>query len=304
MPQRSGRLDELSTLVTEEADAQLAELDTFDVARLVQVMTEAEAKVPAAVRAASPQIVAAVSAVAERVSRGGRLVYVGAGTPGRLGVLDAAECPPTFSTPPGLVHAIIAGGPRAVLAAVEDAEDDEAAAVAAIEDALIGPADAVVGISASGRTPFVLAAVERARALGACTVGLSCNPSARLSLVAEFPVEVVIGPEVIAGSTRLTAASAQKQVLNMFSTIAMVRHGKTYGNLMVDLRATNAKLRARARTLVARIAGVSPAVADEALNGADLHVATAVVMLVKGADRDEARAILDRAGSLRAALGR
>ena len=293
----------LSTLTTESVDPRYSDLDTLDVAALTAAMNEAEAEVPVAVRAALPQITEAIEQIVDRVRAGGRILYVGAGTPGRLGVLDASECPPTFSTDPETVQGIIAGGPAALRDAVEGAEDDTAAGAALVDEHLVTAADAVVGLTASGRTPYVLAAIEAARSVGALTVGVSCNAGAELSTVAELAIEVVVGPEIVSGSTRLKAGSAQKQVLNMISTVSMVRLGKTYGNLMVDVAATNAKLRVRARRLVEQIAAVDPQTADSALAASGGHVKVAAAMLVHGVDRPTAeRWLADADGRLRTVI--
>lgn len=294
---------DLSTLTTESVDPRYSDLDTLDVAALTAAMNEAEAEVPVAVRAALPQITEAIEQIVDRVRAGGRILYVGAGTPGRLGVLDASECPPTFSTDPETVQGIIAGGPAALRDAVEGAEDDTAAGAALVDEHLVTAADAVVGLTASGRTPYVLAAIEAARSVGALTVGVSCNAGAELSTVAELAIEVVVGPEIVSGSTRLKAGSAQKQVLNMISTVSMVRLGKTYGNLMVDVAATNAKLRVRARRLVEQIAAVDPQTADSALAASGGHVKVAAAMLVHGVDRPTAeRWLADADGRLRTVI--
>ncbi|NUP02739.1 MAG: N-acetylmuramic acid 6-phosphate etherase [Nonomuraea sp.] len=294
----------LSELTTESADPRFAGIDTMSVAELAATMNAADTTVPAAVAAALPRIAPAIEATAELVRAGGRLVYVGAGTPGRLGVLDASECPPTFGTPPEQVFAIIAGGPSAIVSPCEGAEDDAEAAVAAIDAAGIGPLDTVVGIASSGRTPYVLGAVRRARERGALTVGLSCNPGTPLSEAAEHAIEVLVGPEVISGSTRLKAGTAQKLVLNMFSTIVMVQLGKTYGNLMVDVRATNGKLRERATRIVATIAGVTREEAEKVLDQHDFNVKQAVLGARLGLGPREAAALLERGGGrLREALG-
>lgn len=296
--------DELATLATESADPRFADIDRMSVAELAATMNAADATVPEAVAAELPAIVPAIEAASERMLRGGRLVYVGAGTPGRIGVLDASECPPTFSTPPELVFGIIAGGPSAVVNPIEGAEDNADAGAEAIDAAGIGPLDTVIGIASSGRTPYVVAALTRARELGALTVGLSCNRGTELSAAVEFPIEVAVGPEVLTGSTRLKAGTAQKLVLNMFSTIVMVRQGKTYGSLMVDLKPTNHKLRERAISMVAAIAEVSRAQATNALNLANFDVKTAAVMLRLELDRATASARVTAAdGRLRAALG-
>ncbi len=294
---------ELAELLTESVDPRYADLDTLSVASLAALMNDADRTVPDAVRAALPQIVPAIEAIAQRMAAGGRLVYVGAGTPGRLGVLDASECPPTFNTAPGQVLAIIAGGPDALLTAIEGVEDDAAAGVEAIDEAGIGPLDSVVGIAASGRTPYVVGAVTRARERGALTVGLSCQSGSRLSTAAELPIEVIVGPEVVSGSTRLKSGTAQKLVLNMISTITMVRLGKTYGNLMIDVRATNHKLRERAQRIVQHITGGSREDVSAALEAADNDIRVAALMLARTESADAAAARLLRAdGSLRTAL--
>ena len=294
---------ELSALLTESVDPRYANLDTLSVSALAQLMNEADQTVPQAVRAAMGQIVPAIEAISQRMAAGGRLLYVGAGTAGRLGMLDASECPPTFNTEPGQVSAIIAGGPQALITAVEGAEDDTVTGAAAIDAAGIGALDAVVGIAASGRTPFVVAAVTRARQLGALTVGLSCHADATLSHAVDLPIEVLVGPEIVSGSTRLKSGTAQKLVLNMISTISMVRMGKTYGNLMIDVRATNHKLRERARRIVQQISSASRDEAAAALDasGNDIRVAALMLALHEPADRAAAR-LHDAGGNLRTAL--
>jgi N-acetylmuramic acid 6-phosphate etherase len=295
--------EELGDLVTESRRDDLDDLDLLGTAELVTLMNEEDARVPAAVEKAGGAIAGAIEAIVERLRRGGRLLYIGAGTSGRIGAMDAAECPPTFNTPPEMVQAIVAGGDTALAGAKEDAEDDDAAGGAAIDSIAAGADDAVVGIAASGRTPFVLGALRRARERGALTVGISCNPDAALSKVVEHPIEVVAGPEFISGSTRLKAGTAQKLVLNMISTIAMVRLGKTYGNLMVDVKATNEKLRARARRIVAQATGAGGTAVEAALEDAGGDVKIAIVMLKRGLDPESAAAVLrDNGGELRPAL--
>jgi len=269
-------------LVTEGHDPRFDTIDEMSTTELAAVMNDADASVPLAVRSALPAIVAAIDGIIDRMGGGGRLIYVGAGTSGRIGVLDASECPPTFGTRPDQVVGIIAGGPDAIVTPAEGAEDDADAGVAAMIDASVGAADAVVGIASSGRTPYVVAALRTARDRGALTVGLSCNTNAVLSSVADHPIEVLVGPEVVAGSTRLKAGTAQKLVLNMISTITMVRLGKTYGNLMVDLRPTNAKLRERAAGIVAEIAGAGRDEARAALDQTGFHVPVAVLVAQLG----------------------
>lgn len=293
---------DLEVLTTEASDPRYQQIDTLSVAQLAHLMNEADQSVPLAVRAAMDQIVPTIEAVSERMALGGRLIYVGAGTPGRIGVLDASEIPPTFSASDRVIG-IIAGGPRAILHASEGAEDDDAAGAAAIDETGVGPLDAVIGIAASGRTPFVVGAVSRAREVGALGIGLSCNAETPLSAAAEHPIEVIVGPEIISGSTRLKAGTAQKLVLNMFSTISMIRLGKTYGNLMVDVHASNEKLRNRAVRIVQKITGSPVEHASAALQQCGYSVPTAVIMLHSGMNPDQATTVLGNAdGRLREAL--
>lgn len=297
--------DQLSALSTERIDAELATVDTWSTIDMVRAMNRQDTAVPAAVAAASGQIADAVDGAAARMRAGGRLIYVGAGTPGRLGILDASECPPTFGTDPSLVVGVIAGGDEAVRTAVENSEDDTAAGAGDLQALSLTERDTVVGISASGRTPYVLAAIDYARTVGALTVGVACNSGAELSATAEIAIEAVAGPEFLAGSTRLKAGTAQKLVLNMLSTLTMIRLGKTYGNVMVDLRATNAKLRARSERTVMEIAGVGPAEAAALLGRADGSVKVALMMALSGFDAPAARQALDDSdGHLRTAIER
>ncbi|MFF6982188.1 N-acetylmuramic acid 6-phosphate etherase [Streptomyces sp. NPDC008343] len=294
---------ELETLTTEAFRPEHAEIDrlpTLDIARL---MNGEDAAVPTAVAQRLPQIAAAIDAIAERMARGGRLVYAGAGTPGRLGVLDASECPPTFNTHPSQVVGLIAGGPEAMVVSVEGAEDSKDLARTDLDALALTPTDTVVGISASGRTPYAIGAVEHARKQGALTIGLSCNPDSALAAAAEHGIEIVVGPELLTGSTRLKAGTAQKLVLNMLSTITMIRLGKTYGNLMVDVRASNDKLRARSRRIVALATGADHADIERALTEAGGEVKTAILILLADVDGPTANGLLDAAeGHLRAAM--
>lgn len=301
-PGAVGTPEDFDGLLTEQADPRYAHLDEATVAELAALMNDADASVPAAIGAALGSIVPAIEAITGRLSHGGRLRYVGAGTAGRLGVLDASECPPTFGVSPDLVQGIIAGGPDAILVAQEGAEDDLDAGVRTIADHAIGPLDAVVGVAASGRTPFVIGALREARTRGALTVALSCNRDAPISQEAEFAIEIPVGPEVLAGSTRLKAGTAQKLVLNMISTIVMVRLGKTWGNLMVDLRATNEKLRERAVRIVQQVTGGTREAAVRALQAADWEVKPAALVVGRGLSVGEARQRLAADGRLRAAL--
>ncbi|MER6470022.1 N-acetylmuramic acid 6-phosphate etherase [Streptomyces collinus] len=294
---------ELESLTTEAFRPDLAEIDRLSTLDIARLMNGEDAGVPAAVAARLPQIAAAIDAVAARMSRGGRLVYAGAGTAGRLGVLDASECPPTFNTDPAQVVGLIAGGPRAMVTSVEGAEDSRELACRDLAALGLGPDDTVVGISASGRTPYAIGAVEHARALGALTIGLACNEHSALAAAAEHGIEVVVGPELITGSTRLKAGTAQKLVLNMLSTITMVRLGKTYGNLMVDVRASNDKLRARSRRIVALATGAPDEEIEKALTDSGGEVKNAILALLTGVDGPTAARLLeDSGGHLRAAL--
>jgi N-acetylmuramic acid 6-phosphate etherase len=294
---------ELDALTTEAYRADLAEIDqrsTLDIARL---MNAEDAGVPAAVAGQLPRIAAAIDAAAERMARGGRLLYLGAGTAGRLGVLDASECPPTFNTDPEEIAGLIAGGPAAMVTSVEGAEDDAGQAAADLDARGVGAADVVVGISASGRTPYAVGAVRHARAVGALTVGLSCNADSPLAAAADHGIEIVVGPELITGSTRLKAGTAQKLVLNMISTISMIRLGKTYGNLMVDVRASNEKLRARSRRIVRLATGAPDEAIEAALTATGGEVKHAILTILGGVDATTAERLLAASGGhLRAAL--
>ncbi|HTK24065.1 MAG TPA: N-acetylmuramic acid 6-phosphate etherase [Gaiella sp.] len=290
-------------LETEARDPSAADLDLQSTAQLVALMNEADAGVPTAVARAADTIAAAIDAVVERLAAGGRLVYVGAGTSGRLAVVDAAECESTFAVPPGRVVALIAGGAAATATAQEEAEDDREAGTKAIHALGVDSADAVVGLSASGRTPYVVAALDAARGAGATTVAIVSVEGSELGAVAAHEIVVLVGPEVIAGSTRLKAGTAQKLVLNMISTIAMIRLGKTFGNLMVDVVATNDKLRARVRRIVAAASGASPDRVEAALDEADGDAKVAIVALARGVDAATARGRLEEtAGDVRKAL--
>ncbi|MGB7448042.1 MAG: N-acetylmuramic acid 6-phosphate etherase [Ornithinimicrobium sp.] len=283
---------ELTHLDTERAQPGLRDLDIRSTREVLTAIAEEDATVPAAVAAATEAITAAVEVTVDRLTRGGRLVYVGAGTPGRLGLLDAAECVPTFGTDPGLVVALMAGGSRAASAAVEGAEDDHESAERDLAAMDLQPEDVVLAVSSSGRTPYALGAAVAARGVGAATIGLSNNVGSRLSALVDVAIEVQTGPEVIAGSTRMKAGTAQKLVLNMVSTATMVRLGKTYGNLMVDLRATNTKLRARSVRIVSGATGVPDDRAAAVLDSADGEVKTAIVAISGRTDAERARQYL------------
>lgn len=295
--------DELATLTTEAADAALDDIDLVPTLEAARRMNAADRSVPAAIEPCLPAVAEAADRIAAAFARGGRLVYVGAGTPGRLGVLDASECPPTFGTDPSQVVGVIAGGEVALTTAVEGAEDDEGAAVRDLDALGLTAEDVVVGISASGRTPYVLAAIREARRRSATTVSVACNAGSAAGRLADVAIDVVVGPEFIAGSTRLKAGTAQKLVCNMLTTLAMVRRHKTYGNRMVDVRATNEKLVARAFSLVQDVTGAPDADVSAALEACGGEVKTAIAMLLTGVSADVARSRLAEAdGSLRAVL--
>ena len=294
---------QLESLTTEAFRPELADIDRLPTLDLARLMNGEDASVPTAVSAQLPRIAAAIDAIAERMARGGRLVYAGAGTAGRLGVLDASECPPTFNTDPERVVGLIAGGPEALVTSIEGAEDSAELARADLDGLAVTPLDTVVGVSASGRTPYAVGAVEHARAHGALTVGLSCNADSALAAAADHGIEVVVGPELLTGSTRLKAGTAQKLVLNMLSTITMIRLGKTYGNLMVDVRASNDKLRARSRRIVALATGAGDEEVERALAATDGEVKHAILTILAGVDGPTAARLLQESGGhLRAAL--
>jgi N-acetylmuramic acid 6-phosphate etherase len=286
----------LAGLTTEGINPSSVGLSTMGALDIVRTMNDEDATVAAAVRAEAGQIARAITEIAARLRRGGRLVYVGAGTSGRLGVLDAAECPPTFNTPPELVVGIIAGGTTALMRSVEAVEDSPDAGRTDLAKLGIGEADCVVGIAASGRTPYVLGAVQFAVAQGALTVGLSCNRDSKLANLVEVMIQPVVGPEVVAGSTRLKAGTAQKMVLNMLSTGTMVLLGKTYGNLMVDLRASNVKLHDRSIRILRTATNLEEATALTLLAASHGELKVAIVAALAGIDPETARSRLAASG--------
>lgn len=293
----------LAELSTERVNERYADLDLLTTRELVAAMNAEDAGVAPAVAENADAIATAVDGIAERMLRGGRLIYIGAGTPGRLGVLDASEAPPTFGIDPGRIVGVIAGGRTALVTAVEGAEDDGEAGHGDIANLDVGDLDTVVGISASGRTPYVLGAVAEARSRGAFTVGVACNAASDLGTAAEVRIDVVVGPELLTGSTRLKAGTAQKMVLNMLSTLTMVRLGKTYGNLMVDLKASNEKLVARSERTVILATGVDAATAAHTLAGVGGSVKAAILVHLAGIDPEAALALLtENDGFLRQAL--
>lgn len=290
------------TYGTEMRNPRTMHLDDMTIHEIVRVMNEEDRKVAQVVQQALPRIEAAIEAVVQAVSKGGRLFYIGAGTSGRLGILDASECPPTFGVDPELVQGIIAGGEKAVTRSVENAEDDFDAGEREIM-AKINEKDAVVGLAASGRTPYVIGAMSKAREIGAVTAGISCNVNTPLSEAVQYPIELDTGPEILTGSTRLKAGTAQKMVLNMISTTLMIRLGKAYENLMVDVQASNEKLRRRVERIIMEATGVSQAQAVKLAESSGGHAKLAIVMQLTGLNKSAADALLRKAnGFVRKAL--
>ena len=295
----------LDELVTEARAATDTDHDLRSTEELVELMNQQDAGVPAAVGIVRPKIVTTIEAIVPGLARGGRLIYVGAGSSGRIAALDAAECESTFSTEPGKVVGLLAGGLAAEPAEQEAAEDDAEAGAREVAELRVGEADAVVGVSASGRTPYVLGALRAAADAGALTAALVSVQGSELGRLADHEIAVVVGPEFLAGSTRLKAGTAQKLVLNTISTVSMIRLGKTYGDLMVDVHATNEKLRERVRRIVRQATDASEDEADRALEAAQGSAKVAIVSLLAGVDAEAARARLAEAdGSIRSAVSR
>lgn len=288
--------EHLDSLSTESHREGAEDLDRRSVCELVELMNAEDRTVPEAVGEAREQISVAVEAIVARMRRGGRLIYAGAGTSGRLGLLDAAECGPTFGVYPGQVVGLLSGGPGAALDPAENAEDDSEGGASGVDRIGVTKDDVVVGVSASGRTPYVMGAARRARERGALTVGVACNRPSELGREVDHAIEVATGPEVISGSTRLKAGTAQKLVLNTISTVTMIQLGKVFGDLMVDVRPTNEKLRRRASRIVARAARVPRSEAEQAFQESGGEVKTAIVALLAEVEPDEARKRLERAG--------
>ena len=287
-------LDNLSKLITEQKNPNSIDIDLKSTEDILRVFHEEDQKAIAAVEAESVSIAQGIALITEAFRRGGRLFYIGAGTSGRLGVLDASECPPTFGTPPSMVQGIIAGGDRALRRSVEAAEDKPNAGAQAVRDHGVTDRDVVVGIAGSGRTPYVLGALEEAHQIGAKTIFLCCTPPAdNLKAFVDVFIVPVVGPEIITGSTRLKAGTATKLVLNTLTTVSMIQIGKVYNNLMVDIQASNAKLIDRGARIIMEIADVDYATAQMALECADGSAKTAIVMLVRGINREEAVALLE-----------
>lgn len=293
----------IENLTTEANNPRSAAIDTLDPLEIVQLMNAEDASISVAVAKESDAIAEAITVISQRIRSGGRLVYIGAGTSGRLGVLDASECPPTFSTPPEMVVGLIAGGDSALRQAAEGVEDHPERAVDDLAAIDLSAADVLVGIATSGRTPYVIGALQHAKSVGAYAVGLACNEGSPMAAVADLMITPIVGPEIISGSTRMKAGTATKMILNMLTTGTMVQLGKTYGNLMVDLRASNAKLLARTRRLVGRLTGLSPEQSAEALAACDGELKTTIVSVLRQVTPEAAREILEQSGNqLREAL--
>lgn len=292
------------TRITEADNPKSRRIDTLPTGEILAIINAEDALVARAVGLALPQVEQAVDIVVKALRGGGRLFYVGAGTSGRLGILDAVECVPTFSAPPELIQGLIAGGEQALTRSIEGAEDDPAAAHRDLIRRGFTSRDVVCGIAASGRTPYVIGALHTARELGAASIAIACNPDSPIASLADVGISVDLGPEVISGSTRMKAGSAQKMILNMLSTAVMIRLGKVYGNLMVDVKVTNHKLMRRATNLVQRLGDVDEGRARQLLESADLEVKTAIVMQRKAVQPANARAMLaEVGGNLRAVIG-
>ena len=290
-------------LTTEQNNPESVSIDQMDPIQIAMLMNREDLKVVTAVEKVLPDIARAIEIVTERVQAGGRLIYIGAGTSGRLGVLDASECPPTFNTPPALVVGLIAGGHRALTNAIEGAEDNRQAGEEDLRGVELDAKDVVCGIATSGRTPYVLGGLAYAQSLGAATLGVTCNEVSELSEVSDVLIAPVVGPEILSGSTRLKAGTATKMVLNMISTGTMIRIGKTYGNWMVDLRATNVKLKDRSIRIVSGITGLDRERAESLLARCDGEVKTAIVSHALGVEKIEAQRRLKVAGGrLRTAI--
>ena len=290
-------------LTTEQENTSSGELDLLSVNEIISLMNEEDRKVFVAVKKALPNIEKAVNLILQAFKSGGRLFYVGAGTSGRLGVIDAAECPPTFYTDPELVQGIMAGGPNAMFTAVEGAEDDVQAGRKDLQDRLLTKDDVVVGIAASGRTPYVKGALHYAGEMQAGTIALSCNENAEISQIASVAIEAVVGPEILTGSTRLKAATAQKMILNMLSTAVMVKSGKVFGNLMVDLKPSNQKLVERAKNIIQKAAGVTKEEAGQYLELSGNRVKIAIMMAKTKSDASTAEYYITQGeGSIRQAV--
>ena len=296
-------LQTLSTLITEQQNPNSMNVDSLSALEIVQLMNQEDKQVPLAIEKCLPQIAQAVECIVAAFQQGGRLVYIGAGTSGRLGVLDASECPPTFGVSPEMVKGIIAGGERALRHPIEGAEDSKAQAVVDLQTIQFSSKDVLVGIAASGRTPYVIGALEYAKSLGSVTVSIASNPNSAMANIVDIAIDTVVGAEVLTGSSRLKSGTAQKLVLNMLTTASMILMGKCYQNLMVDVQASNEKLKARAIRIVMQATDCDKALAEETLKQADQNAKLAIMMILSGLDRVQAEALLEKhQGKLQLAL--
>ena len=296
-------LQTLSTLITEQRNPNSMHVDSLSALEIVQLMNEEDKQVPLAIEKCLPLIAQAVERIVAAFQQDGRLVYIGAGTSGRLGVLDASECPPTFGVSPEMVKGIIAGGERALRHPIEGAEDSKAQAVVDLQTIQFSSKDVLVGIAASGRTPYVIGALEYAKSLGSVTASIASNPNSAMANIVDIAIDTVVGPEVLTGSSRLKSGTAQKLVLNMLTTASMILMGKCYQNLMVDVQASNEKLKARAIRIVMQATDCDKALAEETLKQADQNAKLAIMMILSGLDRAQAEALLEKHhGKLQLAL--
>ena len=296
-------LQTLSTLITEQRNPNSMHVDSLSALEIVQLMNDEDKQVPLAIEKCLPQIAQAVECIVAAFQQGGRLVYIGAGTSGRLGVLDASECPPTFGVSPEMVKGIIAGGERALRHPIEGAEDSKAQAVFDLQTIHFSSKDVLVGIAASGRTPYVIGALEYAKRLGSVTVSIASNTNSAMANIVDIAIDTVVGPEVLTGSSRLKSGTAQKLVLNMLTTASMILMGKCYQNLMVDVQASNEKLKARAIRIVMQATDCDKALAEETLKQAEQNAKLAIMMILSGLDRAQAEALLEKhQGKLQLAL--
>ena len=296
-------LQTLSTLITEQRNLNSMHVDSLSALEIVQLMNKEDKQVPLAIEKCLPQIAQAVECIVAAFQQGGRLVYIGAGTSGRLGVLDASECPPTFGVSPEMVKGIIAGGERALRHPIEGAEDSKTHAVVDLQTIQFSSKDVLVGIAASGRTPYVIGALEYAKSLGSVTVSIASNPNSAMANIVDIAIDTVVGPEVLTGSSRLKSGTAQKLVLNMLTTASMILMGKCYQNLMVDVQASNEKLKARAIRIVMQATDCDKTLAEETLKLADQNAKLAIMMILSGLDRAQAETLLEKHhGKLQLAL--
>ena len=296
-------LQTLSTLITEQRNPNSMHVDSLSALEIVQLMNQEDKQVPLAIEKCLPQIAQAVECIVAAFQQGGRLVYIGAGTSGRLGVLDASECPPTFGVSPEMVKGIIAGGERALRHPIEGAEDSKAQAVVDLQTIQFSSKDVLVGIAASGRTPYVIGALEYAKSLGSVTVSIASNPNSAMANIVDIAIDTVVGSEVLTGSSRLKSGTAQKLVLNMLTTVSMILMGKCYQNLMVDVQASNEKLKGRAIRIVMQATDCDKALAEETLKQADQNAKLAIMMILSGLERAQAEALLEKhQGKLQLAL--